>query len=68
MKASSVCPKCSSVDIAHYEKVDDLGMLNSVEPMALSHTKWVGKPEGRLEAFVCRRCGFTEFYCTDLIG
>jgi hypothetical protein len=36
--------------------------------MALRHTKWVGKPESRLEAFVYQRCGFTEFYCTDLSG
>jgi predicted nucleic-acid-binding Zn-ribbon protein len=65
MKASGTCPKCESSDILHYDQVDDLGMLNSVEPMALNHTKWTGKPVGRLEAYVCRGCGFTEFYCAD---
>ena len=72
MKKSLRCPKCKRRDVVFVPRIVAEG-----RPVAL----WVGvrrktergkdklefdAPFGQLEAYICRRCGYTELYVADV--
>ncbi|MEM6259395.1 MAG: hypothetical protein AAGI37_14020 [Planctomycetota bacterium] len=67
MKQSNTCPKCGSGDVVKARAIDrgegDASWTMEVatydNPDALI---FKGKKSADLEAWVCRECGFTEFY------
>ncbi|MCA9664835.1 MAG: hypothetical protein KC503_04580 [Myxococcales bacterium] len=72
MKTSLVCPKCQNNEIIYLAEVNDemedrsarwrLARIKEQERGFLGQTKtWVNM-YGLVEAYVCRECGYTEFY------
>lgn len=70
MKRSNTCPKCGSSDIVKARAVDrgdgnanfTMEVVTYDKPEALI---FKGKRSANLEAWVCRECGFTEFYAVN---
>ncbi len=64
MKQSTTCPKCHHDVLLHVREVTDLGHYWRPAAWFLATTVEGKKsvPHGQVEAFACRRCGFTEFY------
>jgi hypothetical protein len=70
MRERCVCPKCQHNHILFIGEVPELDE-NGIHPAMIAVTLlrgagWFGGDQlgtaGRLQACVCRRCGFTEFY------
>jgi predicted nucleic-acid-binding Zn-ribbon protein len=76
MRTSHRCQKCDRSEIVYVPRILDRAG-GETHPLAL----WVGvrrrteggkekleydAPFGQLEAYVCRRCGFTELYVADV--
>ena len=57
MKAGNPCPKCGSAKQIEVEKLFTFGR----EPLSFYSTDFLGK-KARLEAFICKECGYAEFY------
>jgi predicted nucleic-acid-binding Zn-ribbon protein len=65
MRTSSVCPKCGHREILFVPRIADRDDKDNVRPLVLhvQHYDWKDDTEiGRIQAFVCRGCGFTELY------
>jgi predicted nucleic-acid-binding Zn-ribbon protein len=64
MKTSHQCPKCGHGEILFVPKIADRDDRDVVRPLSLhvQHLDWKDVEMGALEAYVCRRCGFTELY------
>ncbi|MEZ4438633.1 MAG: hypothetical protein R3B72_06070 [Polyangiaceae bacterium] len=69
MRARLTCPHCGGRAVLHVERIMDRGDGNGAYPLSVD-TKgfWVSKPVGAFEAFVCKGCGFTEWYVVDPQG
>ena len=67
MKQSNTCPKCESSDIVKARAIDR-GDGNASYTLEIATYKnpdaliFKGKKSANLEAWVCRDCGYTEFY------
>jgi|YelNatPaOPRAMG01_1025707.scaffolds.fasta_scaffold231780_2 predicted nucleic-acid-binding Zn-ribbon protein len=59
MKAKGVCPKCKSRAIYRIPAISS-GKLPS-ELLGIKHTI-EGYQEITFEAFICKKCGYVEFY------
>ena len=72
MRSTGRCPKCSSTAILDNARVIDRGDYNTKRDLEVAvYTQpeaWIfkGERKGRLAAWVCTGCGFTELYCVDL--
>lgn len=65
MRKTSKCPKCQSDDVVHVPQIADRDDGDVVRPLMLhvKHSSYKDDTEiGRIEAYVCRSCGFTELY------
>jgi DNA-directed RNA polymerase subunit M/transcription elongation factor TFIIS len=64
MKSSHVCPKCSHKEILYVPHVSDRDDRDTVRPLVLhvKHHDWKDDELGVLQAYVCRKCGYTELY------
>jgi predicted nucleic-acid-binding Zn-ribbon protein len=73
---SGVCPKCSSRDIIEAKAAEYGGGAGFEVPMAVTaeprwFLKWLlpsrdpRRPKGLLVMYVCRDCGYTEWYALD---
>jgi predicted nucleic-acid-binding Zn-ribbon protein len=65
MRLTQTCPKCKSDDVVHIPQIADRDDGDVVRPLMLyvKHSSWKEDTEiGRVEAYVCRHCGFTELY------
>lgn len=65
MKRTQVCPKCQNEEIVFVPQIADRDDRDVVRPLAIfvRHFDWKEDEElGHLQAYVCRACGFTEFY------
>jgi predicted nucleic-acid-binding Zn-ribbon protein len=68
MKRSKECPKCHGKDIIADAKVIDLGHGNLEKELTVATFSkpeamfFRGKATSTVSAWVCRTCGFTEFY------
>lgn len=63
MKTSGACPKCKEQAIYHSECVMDRGDGNEAMCLAIARTDPIEARElGQFEVYVCRRCGYSEFY------
>ena len=63
MRQTHQCPKCSATEVLHIPRVRD-----SQQGTICIHTEqgWVdNRLYGRLEAYVCGACGFTELYAVN---
>ena len=63
MKTSHRCPKCGHGEVLHVpEPADDASDRMTIGSW---HGPWTGEPRGKLEAYMCLRCGYAELYVTD---
>lgn len=66
MKASGACPKCTSAAIHHSACVMDRGEGNAALCLALGRSGPIeARDLGQFEVYVCRGCGYSEFYVID---
>ena len=64
MRTSHQCPKCGHGEVLFVPQVADRDDRDTVRPLALHvrHYDWKDDEIGKLEAYVCRSCGYTELY------
>lgn len=65
MREDHICPRCEHATVIHASSV--LERTDSTrESMAVCQPSvWSGKTEGEFEVYVCRGCGFAEWYVKD---
>jgi len=66
MKSTLVCPKCQSrqiwiIDEVRQPRCDDMSVANPVNVTSVERPSY-RLDVGRFEAWVCVKCGFTEWY------
>ncbi|MCA8924561.1 MAG: hypothetical protein KDD82_22305 [Planctomycetes bacterium] len=60
------CPKCTSSQVHHSACVMDRGDGNAALCLALGRSDPIeARDLGQFEVYVCRGCGFSEFYVID---
>jgi predicted nucleic-acid-binding Zn-ribbon protein len=65
MKRSHICPKCQHNEILFVPQIADRDDNFNVRPLVVHvvHFDWRDDMEmGKLQAYVCRGCGYTELY------
>ncbi len=65
MRQTSRCPKCSHDEILFVPQIADRDDDLNVKPLVVHVVEfdWRDDQEyGRLQAYICRKCGFTELY------
>jgi predicted nucleic-acid-binding Zn-ribbon protein len=64
MRARHRCPKCDHGEVLYVPAPRDADF----DRMAIGgrRSAWDGGENGGLEAYVCRRCGYTELYVGDV--
>jgi hypothetical protein len=64
MRSTHVCPKCSGGEILFVPNIADRDDRDRVRPLMLHvvNYDWKDLEVGALQAYVCRKCGFTELY------
>jgi len=63
MKNSKTCPKCSHGEVYHSPCVMDRGDGNEALCLAIGRSDPItARVVGQFEVYVCRSCGFSEFY------
>ena len=62
MRDTHRCPKCAHHEILYLPQLTDTN--HDVLAVAIVETKATGERTecGQFEAYICRRCGFTEFH------
>lgn len=69
MRATNICPKCQGQSILLVRQIPDSTGLGGAQHIAVVQKSpdawWERTMAGRLEALVCRACGYTEFYVKD---
>jgi predicted nucleic-acid-binding Zn-ribbon protein len=72
MRKTGICTKCHHTELLEILAVPEWGEI-SARPMDLAMrlkgTGWLGgenhESVGRLTAYMCRKCGYTELYTAD---
>jgi predicted nucleic-acid-binding Zn-ribbon protein len=64
MRKSHQCPKCGHGEVLHVPQIADRDDQDLVRPLSLhvQHLDYKDVELGKLEAYVCRGCGYTELY------
>ena len=64
MHKTHICPKCGHGEILHVPHIADRDDSDSVRPLMLyvKNLDWKDVEIGKIEAYVCRGCGYTELY------
>jgi predicted nucleic-acid-binding Zn-ribbon protein len=68
MKRSHVCPKCQHDEVIFFPQLADRDDDDVVRPLVFHvvHFDWKDDVEvGKIQAYVCHACGFTEMYTSD---
>jgi predicted nucleic-acid-binding Zn-ribbon protein len=68
MKKSLICPKCGNNEILFFPELADRDDRDVVRPLVVhvTHFSWKDDVEmGKLQAYVCKACSFTELYTND---
>jgi predicted nucleic-acid-binding Zn-ribbon protein len=68
MRQSHTCPKCKHQEVIFLPQIADRDDNDSVRPLSahVVHFDWKDDVEvGRLQAYVCRGCGYTELYTKE---
>ena len=68
MRTSQICPKCGHNEIIFLPQLADRDDKDAVRPLVahVVHFDWRDDVEvGKLQAYVCRSCGFTELHASD---
>jgi predicted nucleic-acid-binding Zn-ribbon protein len=69
MRTSHACPKCQCQEVLFLPQIADRDDDNNVRPLVahVVHYDWKDDVEvGKLTAYVCRDCGYTEMYTNEV--
>lgn len=72
MKLRGACPKCAGTAITRVDEVAELGVVSGDEGVTDQYRPWLlarqsdSKAVGQVAAYVCRACGYTEFFSCGL--
>lgn len=69
MRKSRTCPKCNHQEILFIPQLADRDDDDNVRPLVFHvvHYDWKDDVEvGKVQAYVCRGCGYTELYTHDV--
>jgi predicted nucleic-acid-binding Zn-ribbon protein len=74
MKEKHVCPRCRNNEVLYVKEVNDemdshsrnwrIARVKYIEEGIFGQKRRVNMV-GRVEAYICRRCGYTELYTKD---
>jgi ribosomal protein S27AE len=64
MRKAQRCPKCEHLEILFVPHIADRDDRDGVRPLSLhvKHHDWKDEEIGKIQAYVCRACGYTELY------
>ena len=68
MRTTHTCPKCKHQEVLFLPQIADRDDDDNVKPLSahVVHFDWKDDVEmGRLQAYVCRSCGYTELYTKE---
>ena len=68
MKTATPCAKCGHEEILFIPQIADRDDKDNVRPLVVHvvHYDWKDDAEmGKIQAYVCRSCGYTELYTFD---
>jgi len=69
MRDSHRCPKCQHGEVLFVPQLADRDDRDVIRPLVLHVQEFDWRPEmefGRIQAYVCRKCGFTELYTAEV--
>jgi len=69
MRESHKCTKCHHGEVLFVSQLADRDDRDVVRPLVLHVLEFGWKDDtelGRLQAYVCRKCGFTELYTAEV--
>ena len=67
-RTTHTCPKCKNPEVLFLPQIADRDDNDTVRPLSahVVHFDWKDDVEvGKLQAYVCRKCGFTEIYTKE---
>jgi len=64
MRKAQPCPKCAHLETLFVPHIADRDDRDDVRPLSLhvKHHDWKDEEIGKIQAYVCRSCGYTELY------
>jgi predicted nucleic-acid-binding Zn-ribbon protein len=64
MRSSHKCPKCGHGEVLFVPQIADRDDRDIVRPLVIhvQHLDYKDIELGKLQAYVCRSCGYTELY------
>jgi predicted nucleic-acid-binding Zn-ribbon protein len=68
MRETHRCPKCKHGEVLFVPQLADRDDRDIIRPLVLHVQEFDWKADleyGKLQAYVCRQCGFTELYTSD---
>jgi hypothetical protein len=65
MREDHICPRCEHPEVAHASSILDRSESGREELAVIQPSIWSSKSEGKFEIFVCRSCGFVEWYVKE---
>ena len=69
MRTTHTCPKCKNPEVLFFPQIADRDDDDNVKPLSthVVHFDWKDDVEvGKLQAYICRTCGFTELYTNEV--
>ena len=67
MRETQSCPKCGHPEVLFLPALSDQGDGDpaSLYAVVKLHVFWGTERWGKLQAYICERCGYTELYTED---
>lgn len=69
MRETHRCPKCKHGEVLFVSQLADRDDRDAIRPLVLHVVEfdWRADMEfGKIQAYACRKCGFTELYSSDV--
>jgi len=71
MRETQRCPKCKHGEVLFVPQLADRDDRDVIRPLVLHVVEYGWREDkefGKLQAYVCRKCGFTELYSAEVDG
>jgi predicted nucleic-acid-binding Zn-ribbon protein len=69
MRETHRCPKCHHGEVLFVPQLADRDDRDIIRPLVLHVVEFDWKDDvefGKIQAYVCRKCGFTELYTAEI--
>jgi predicted nucleic-acid-binding Zn-ribbon protein len=71
MRDTHRCPKCKQSEVLFVPQIADRDDRDVIRPLVLHVVEFDWRDDmefGKIQAYVCRSCGYTELYSRDIGG